>query len=74
MIKIFASRFSVMTCENKQFLKSAQNRVHFMECGAFTVHRQLDIVASTGHPSCVEGWSVFCWRPARRNSTKEAAR
>jgi hypothetical protein len=45
--------------EIEKFPKSAQNRVHFPECGAFTVHRQLDIVGPTAHPSVIEGWAVF---------------
>jgi len=30
-------------------LKKLPNTVHFAGCGAFMVHRQLDIVASSGH-------------------------
>ena len=33
-----------------------------MECGAFTVHRQLDIVPSTDRPSDAEAGQFFCWR------------
>lgn len=43
--------------------------MHFLECGAFTVHRQLDIVASTDHPYVIEGWSVFVGdQPSRANA------
>lgn len=30
-----------------------------MECGAFTVHRQIDIVSSADHPSVAEGGQFF---------------
>jgi hypothetical protein len=47
---------------NLKFPEMRQIRAHFMECGAFAVHRQFDIVASTDRPSDAEGRSVFCWR------------
>ncbi|MCZ2344120.1 MAG: hypothetical protein LC104_20350 [Bacteroidales bacterium] len=59
MTKISASRCCSMTCGNRKVPENARNRAHFPERGAFTVHRQLDIVAPTDHPSDTEGWSVF---------------
>jgi len=72
MIEIFTSRYMSMTCGNRKFPESAQNRVHFPEYGAFRVHRQLDIVASTDRPSDTEGRSVFCWRTASTGVAPEA--
>lgn len=57
MTTISTSRLILITCGNRNFPESAQNRVHFPECGAFRKYRQIDIVASTDRRVALVRWA-----------------